>query len=459
MKIKIQIITILIVLALSFKSKAQTWSNYTSGVYSNHVTPAIGKMVMDSLNNIYAVGPNDSNQCEYVVKWNGSTWQKLGNICNNYLGDGINDIDIDYNGDLYVSSHLYINNNYENNILKWNGTSWQKVGDLSSIISDNGQNVMTIECVGATEIYCAGFFKNANNKCFVAKWNGTIWSELGNITANNAIQKIIKTGSDEQGNSILLATGGFTNSNGKAYVAQFSNQAWSPLETTTSKLSNHSYNLAMVANNRGDVYVSGWNDTNSYDQVSHWNGSQWQVLPKPINMGYGYWQRSLALDNNGNLYIGGGTYDSILFTESCVLRYVNNAWIEIGGYKSFYEEDAVFTITFDKNNCLYAAGWFTNNNYQNFVKQICNLATKLEELPTAKNIQIFPNPTNNYFTFQTYNENSFYTVNMYNASGQLVKKLQTKNNVPIRVNDLPKSLYFVEIKNTNEHYTQKLLIE
>ncbi len=441
--------------------KAQTWTNYTTGVFNNYVTPSILKMVMDTTKNIYAICPKDSIGVEYVAKWNGTIWTSMGTVCSaaNNNVDVIKDIDIDNNEDIYIAAHLYGNNVTQNQIFKWGGSNWVQVGNLSTIMADNQPYVMTIECVNSNEIYCGGFFRNDSNKCFVAKWNGTTWSELGKINANNAIEKILKSGTDEQGQTILLATGLFTNQIGKPFVAKYENGAWSAVEMPNSKLENHSINIALAASKNGEIYVAGYADTGSYYVVSSWKNSKWENLVAPTVAGYGWWQRSMALDNYGNLYIAGGRYDSVLFNESCVLAYSNHTWSEVGGYKSFYEKDDIYSMIFDKDNCLYAIGNFTNGAYRNFVKQICNLSTNTSETPTQTNIKMYPNPADNYFTFYTNNLQNNYTVNIYTMQGKLIKKAEAKAHEKISIEDLSKGLYLVEFKNDKEQFVEKLQIK
>src|SRR5690349_7846424 len=94
-------------------------------------------------------------------------------------------------------------------------------------------------------VYAAGEFQNANNENFVAKWNGTAWSELGTgsngLHANNTILSLAL---DQSGN--VYAAGGFTNSSGKYYVAKWNGNTWSEVGTGFGQLNPNGVSYAMA---------------------------------------------------------------------------------------------------------------------------------------------------------------------------------------------------------------------
>ncbi len=69
-------------------------------------------------------------------------------------------------------------------------------------------------------VYVGGAFTDTNNYEYVAKWNGTTWSELGG-TANalNANGELIPMIIDDSGN--IYTAGAFTDANGYYYVAKY----------------------------------------------------------------------------------------------------------------------------------------------------------------------------------------------------------------------------------------------
>ena len=113
-----------------------------------------------------------------------------------------------------------------------------------------------------------GLFTNGNGNYFVAKWDGSKWSELGGINSSKFNKEVYTIKTDAFGN--LYAAGNFTNSVGKYYVAKYNGNSWIELGTndtfTTSSItpicSDASGNIyGVVKNILGDNYVAKWDGT------------------------------------------------------------------------------------------------------------------------------------------------------------------------------------------------------
>src|SRR3984885_10466911 len=97
-----------------------------------------------------------------------------------------------------------------------NAQTWQAVNPPLNIFNGNIYST-TVSASGA--IYAAGDFKNNADACFVAKWDGTDWVELGSdassLNANGAIYSITHRG------DTVYAAGSFANSSDNPYVAKW----------------------------------------------------------------------------------------------------------------------------------------------------------------------------------------------------------------------------------------------
>jgi len=74
---------------------------------------------------------------------------------------------------------------------------------------------------------------------------------------------------------------------------------------------------------------------------------------------------------------------------------------------------------------------------------------------------MYPNPTKKV-VFIDLPEEVFYQISLTNISGKVVKQLKTElhiTSVELNVNDLPKGIYLVELKNASTQLLQKLVIE
>ena len=124
----------------------------------------------------------------------------------------------DATGNVYAAGGFANNNGYQY-LAKWNGTVWSEVGGLNGLAAN--LTIWSVCTDPSINIYVAGLFTNSSGKSYVAKYNGTTWSELGGLNglaANGTIQSIC---SDASGN--IYAAGYFTNSSGNQYVAKYGN--------------------------------------------------------------------------------------------------------------------------------------------------------------------------------------------------------------------------------------------
>lgn len=85
-----------------------------------------------------------------------------------------------------------------------------------------------------------------------------------------------------------------------------------------------------------------------------------------------------------------------------------------------------------------------------------NLGLKEYEI---NNIKIHPNPTNSIVTISANNE-IIKQVNIYDMYGRLLKSQKaTSNNEKINIEDLPNTIYLIEIKTDKVNKTVKIIKE
>ncbi len=102
------------------------------------------------------------------------------------LGSGTNSLNAnqeifclitDPQGNIYAGGN-FSNRNSGRYIAKWNGSTWSEVGTGVNTLNVNS-SILTITFDPLGNLYAGGYFTNSNDRYFVAKWNGTSWSELG----------------------------------------------------------------------------------------------------------------------------------------------------------------------------------------------------------------------------------------------------------------------------------------
>lgn len=181
-------------------------------------------ITIDPSGNVYAGGSFQNNVSDTsglspapvlrVVKYDGMKWSVLENGQED-LGM-IMDLAADNAGNIYAASK----NTDKNYVAKWNGTSWTELGTGSNALHANG-DIITLALDKSGNVYAAGDFTNAAGLRYVAHWDGASWKELGTGTAALAANAVIyDVTTDAAGN--VYAAGNFTNTNGDRYVAKWS---------------------------------------------------------------------------------------------------------------------------------------------------------------------------------------------------------------------------------------------
>lgn len=256
------------------KYDGSTWSEL-GGINSMPTIRYITTICADPSGNIYAAG-----QLGYcVAKYNGSTWSELCGINSSPGNPGIYSVYSDASGNVYTGGEFtYSNSMVHNNMTvgQWNGSNWSKLG--STIGQGANNNIYSICSDPSGNIYAAGYFGNdSSGMRFVAKYNGSYWIELGgtnSLAANGPIESIH---SDAQGN--IYAAGWFTNGgiypNGHRYVAKYNGSTWSELGGTNALAAN-SYIWSICSDIAGNIYAAGtfWNNS-GYAYVAKYNTGNW----------------------------------------------------------------------------------------------------------------------------------------------------------------------------------------
>ena len=212
---------------------------------------------------------------DYIAKWDGTNWSALGD---DGLGNGVLDA---YVSDMaFLGDDLYVGGVFSDRFVKWNGTNWSQVGGNGAGGSSLNGGVNAIVMNG-NDIYVAGGFTNVNNNGvqistadYVAKWDGTNWSALGNDGNENGSLNASSISILMDGN-ILYVAGGFTNVNNHGvqistadYVAKWDGTNWSALENDgngNGSLNNSVYVLVKSGN---ELYAGGkFKDANNNGTV------------------------------------------------------------------------------------------------------------------------------------------------------------------------------------------------
>jgi hypothetical protein len=261
-----------------------------------------------------AVGTAVANN---VARWNGTAWNGLGNgaalaiTTNNGVNNTVFALAV-LGTDLYVGGQFTSASSASgaqalSSVARWDGAAWSGLGNGATTASTTNNGVtgtVVALAVQGTNLYVGGSFVVASSAGgaqalnYVARWNGTTWSGLGNganaaTSTNNGVNGTVYAlavrGTD------LYVGGSFTSaySAGGAQplsrVARWDGAAWSGLGNgaTTASPTNNGVDATVYALAvRGtDLYVGGFftvansaGGTQVLNRVARWDGTAWSGL-------------------------------------------------------------------------------------------------------------------------------------------------------------------------------------
>jgi len=411
--------------------QGQGWSKVGTGSAALAATGPIYTICMDNHGNIYAAGEilDDSSGCS-VYKWDGISWNELGYGSRAASSWPINAVFADTSGNLYASAASQSSGApAQFYVAKWDGSSWNQLGTGSdALYASDEVNAIAMDKEG--NLYAAGNFQEDSAEGgygYVAKWDGTSWSEVGTganrLKANSAISSIFV---DTSGN--IYAGGYFTdgarNDTGNIYVAKWDGTSWSELGTGIfPQDSIFTYEIFTITGDvSGNVYTAGLfhNDTD-WSYVDKWDGSAWsEVGSGSHGLHANNAIASLCSDINGNIYAAGYFTDTTVsiagpfggtINPYYVAKWDGTDWSKLGsGDSALNANSDILPLYTDASGNIYAGGDFQDATildtchyfypdstyipyHPSYVAKYNATTTTVLSIDNSLKVNVFPNPT------------------------------------------------------------------
>lgn len=194
-----------------------------------------------------------------------------------------------------------------------------------------------------------------------------------------------------------------------------------------------SWNHSLESDEQGNIYITGYfMDSLVYDSFSFQsngsydifvikidnNGELLRCLTAGNDYSYGDYSRSIARDDNGNLFITGRFYDTLCFGDSCVT---------------------------------------SNGSADIFIAKIRETPLNVEFVKETMQIDIFPNPASSFFNIVS-EDNEIHEVEIIDNNGKLISSYKNINMNHIDVSGLSEGVYFVRVIFRNMTITRKIIV-
>jgi len=363
---------------------------------NDNIDNNVNVIAIDSKENIYIGGiftQVDSNtNLNGLAKWdvNAQSWTSVNGV-NDFVqfgSRGIRDIAIDSKDNVYIGGEITsVDNNTDLNALaKWNGSSWTSVngiGDGIDAVVDPYVNTIDFDKNNENTIYIGGFFSEVtgNNNLFdLAKWDddNKSWTSINGV--DDDVKGEVSSLSLDSNNNLYIA-GTFSQVNSDTILNKLAK--WDNLNSSWTSVNGINDNIivnfiiSIVIDPSDNIYIGG-DFTEVDNNISLVNLAKWDNDNKSwtpvngVNDNINSVVRTISLDLNNNLYIG-GLFSSVDSNSNLTFfaKWDGSNWTSL---KSDGDNinSSIFSIDVDSKNNVYIGGQFTsvdsNSNLQRLAK-------------------------------------------------------------------------------------------
>jgi len=285
-------------------------------------------------------------------------------------------------GGSYTSGGILANDGGTNSraVAKWDGSQWVAMGDhdnpeCNGLFFQSNINGYVNTILPSTNgpVYAGGYYTNTNfryNLNYVSKWTGTAWTNMQDGFRNVVMCMVEgQDGTVYAGGSFTNWAGAMSNQFQLGYVARWDGTSW-----TNMGLGLGNRVTCLLAARDGTIYAGGW-FTNAANPssgvmapaqyVAKWTGTAWTN----VGSGFNNWVYALAEGSDGTIYAGGSftnTYDSDGVDTNAarvrvnrIARFDGARWQPLGGAETNGASDTVLALAADPvDGAVYAGGMF-----------------------------------------------------------------------------------------------------
>lgn len=318
----------------------ETWISLDfPGWYSSAMTEMNG--------NLYAVSIEahwPGSDSFFLQKFDGHNWTRMSYIpLSNLPNISFIYKMITYKGQIYIGGR-FPNRANKDGIMRWDSLNnqWLDVG------GGTNDQIYDME-VYQGELYIGGIFGLVGNNViapYIAKWNGSNWSSVGNPQLP-WVSPMVRSLTTWNGNLVI---GGRFKGPNVQYLNQWDGSNWLGFPSYPHQ------EVAKLGTYKGDLIIQGYSIDSIGNQAIHkmgrWDGTQWHAMGMAALDSYSLQD---MLEYNNEFYIlGGGTLQNFFFNGrkpfDGIAKWDGFNWHAVTGFTSYGHDLAIF------QDRLYMAG-------------------------------------------------------------------------------------------------------
>ncbi|MBS1594171.1 MAG: T9SS type A sorting domain-containing protein [Bacteroidetes bacterium] len=322
----------------------------------------------------------------YVATWDGVHWGDISPGSKSFSGYA-GPIVTDTAGHIFASVYQAGTNPYARGaryfVAVWDGYKWDELGKGANGLHANS-NITQLAWDASGNLYAVGSFSDSigcwNGGCsqagnfYVAKWDGTRWSQVGSRTNTFPGSSNVNQGTAQRitsmvidKNSNIYIAGTIWDANGRKYVAKWDGNTWSELGTGSAALNANWTINTLALDRQGNVYAGGSFTTDSvspnegYYYIAKWDGHSWSRLGHLDTAGMGL-ITSVIVDGAGTVYAARSITSSGSSTASRVMAWHGQSWTYLGDSLTNGNAAPLVWISRDPSDNIYAVGTMSFNS-------------------------------------------------------------------------------------------------
>jgi hypothetical protein len=252
----------------------------------------------------------------------------------------------------------------------WNGTAWSQASVPSTGYSTN--SLTAVSASSATDAWAVGRSEPQRYTWYplAMHWNGTAWSVSPSFVS--ALSGQLGVGVSDISPTDAYAVGGGLGSAHTGLVAQWNGTTWTRVTVPLPKNNNLGSNLdAISADGPNDVWIVGnyLFEVNPSDYANetyslHWNGSDWSIVPMPLEPGtnpnFEYAFSSIEANSPTDVWAVGESYNAATYTSSTLIEHWNGTkWSIVPSPSPGSNAALTGVTTSNASNNVWAVGDYT----------------------------------------------------------------------------------------------------